>query len=203
MTDKIRNPIEAAKLQKLEKKYSDYVVLIDEVVSEVLKEIEEKAKQEYAVAKRENCQYLIFFQRKLDWLISTKRIKGEPDSFTIAACLLYSLLEKKRVYYDLNKVAEMEENPSNKKLMFINYEIAFRCALKVASEPITYYQTSDNQWHKESHPKVNLTIPKGMIKGGNLFNRIVYTLAINDLKDGDESIMILAHLLHLLYLNCQ
>ena len=142
-------------------------------------------------------EYLISFDDYKEW-ICRNRIIGKPDSFIIASCLMYSLID-----HPIITTKGTEEITELEDIKFtIILDIAMNCALQIISEPSTYYQ--DNFfWVEEKHPKVNIVVPKGLIKNSDLYQRIIGTIYRDDLGDKRTSIMQFSNLLHLIYLNCQ
>lgn len=97
----------------------------------------------------------------------------KTSSFIVATCLMYSLIDK-------NNVAD-------------SLEFAMECVWKIISEPVLYYY-KDGEWLEKKYPKINLILPD------NLLNSIKKVIA-QEYDVGRTTIMQMANLLHLIYLN--
>ena len=183
--------------QQLKEKCNDYIRLVDEQTIQTLNKLESISDNlKFIISSQYD--YLITFSNYLDW-ICKNRITGKPDSFIIATCLMYSLIKKPKIVTEkLNyQIQEVE------RFMFsINLDIAIHCALKIISEPTTYYE-ENGEWIEEKHPKVNISIPKGIIKNSDLYQRIINTIYQDYHANKMTSIMEFSNLLHLIYLNSQ
>ena len=178
------------RIQHLKMKYIDYVDLVDIKVKEVLNKYNIDSNEVYI---DKSFAYLISFSNKLEWT-KNYRITGEPDSFIIASCLMYAIISTHVIEFE-----KYDETDSDLKKT-INIELAMNCALEIISEPITYYE-GNGVWVGAKHPKVIISIPKGLIKEEDLFNRIKNTIYTDDEVDNRTSIMQFSNLLHLIYLN--
>lgn len=183
------------RLLKLEERYKYYVDLVNAQVQETLNKFEKKLLNAFEI--NTSLEYLISFNDYKDW-ICRNRIVGKPDSFIIASCLMYSLLDHPIITIKgTQKITELEDIKFS-----INLDIAMSCAFQIISEPTTYYQ--DNfLWVEEKHPKVDIVVPNGLIKNSHLYHRIISTIYVDDLRYERTSIMQFSNLLHLIYLNCQ
>lgn len=184
------------RLLELEERYKYYIDLVNVQVQETLNNFEKNQKNLFEI--NTSLEYLISFENYKDW-ICKNRIIGKPDSFIIASCLMYSLLD--------NPIITLKEPneaiPELKSLTFsINIDIAINCAFKIISEPSTYYEYN-SIWVEEKHPKVSIIVPEGLIKNSNLYQRIINAIYHDDLGGKRTSIMQFSNLLHLIYLNCQ
>lgn len=187
------------RLQILRERYADYVSLVNEIRSE---RIDDKKLEacEFSISE----DYLVAYEKYLSWICSN-RIEGRPDTFIQAACLMYSLIKKTILPMCVKDDFEINELgiTMNQFISSINYEIAFEVALKLISEPSTYYKDEHGKWIEQKHPKVNIIVPDGLIKNSSLYHRILNTIA-KDFEAGmDYYVMQLSNLLHLIYLNCK
>ena len=183
---------ENLRLKELKEKYSEYVAIVNETVKKPFKEnISESDLKSCWLSLDIDYYYLFYFEKYLEW-ISKNRIKGKPDSFIIASCLMYSIIKSPILKSEITS-QEIEE--------YINYTIAFESALKVISEPTTYYEDDNSNWIPVKHPKVEISIPNGIIKGSTLYDRIFHTIIID--AECDYYVMQLSNLFHLIYLNCK
>lgn len=184
---------EAAKEKKLlalKKRYENYTKIVNNQLQETLKNIEEELLKKIDVNER--IAYLIAFDDYMEW-IHKNRIEGKLDSFIIASCLVYSLIDYPIITAKGNrKIAEAEK---------LNIDIAIKCAFKIISEPTTYYE-DDFWWIEEKHQKVKIVIPNGLINDDDLHQRIINTIHC-DVGDKRNSIMQFSNFFYLMYLNCQ
>lgn len=183
------------RLQKLKNQYSDYISMVDKETQEILHNFSKELIDELELVIDTKHDYLISFENKLDW-ICENRITGKPDSFIIATCLMYSLIEHPRITktirYDLPEVENM--------VFSMNLNIAINCAFEIISEPSTYYEDDNGKWVEEKHPKADIVVPDGLIKDSRLHNRIINAI-YRDYENKRTSIMQFSNLLHLIYLN--
>ena len=192
------------RFQTLRERYADYVSLVNEIRNEKLKEVDDKKLEECGLSISED--YLESYEKNINW-ICKNRIYGKPDTFILAACLMYSLIKKPILpTCDIDDFVIKELNElkitMNQFIYSTNYEIAFEVALRLISEPSTYYKDEKGRWIEEKHPKVNIVVPDGLIKNSPLYHRILNTIA-KDFQTGmDYYVMQLSNLLHLIYLNC-
>lgn len=84
------------KLQKLKNLYCDYISMVDKETEEKLHNFSKELIDELELIIDTKHDYLISFENKLNW-ICENRITGKPDSFIIATCLMYSLIEHPRI----------------------------------------------------------------------------------------------------------
>ena len=180
------------RIQELEVQYKKYVDIVNVKVKEILNKYNIDLEDVYI---DKSFAYLISFSNKLEW-VKNYRITGEPDSFIIASCLMYGIIGTDVI--ELKKHDEKTDSDFKKR---INIELAMNCALEIISEPITYYE-GNGVWVGAKHPKVIISIPKGLIKEEDLFHRIKKTIYTDDELDNRTSIMQFSNLLHLIYLNC-
>lgn len=181
------------KFQELKIKYKYHIDLINKKVKETLTKFKEELVD---VDIDTSMEYLISFSKNVDW-ICDNRITGEPDSFIIASCLMYGLLSNPVIKLNNSEQYDFELRAIEKN---VNIDMALSCVLEIISEPITYYE-ENNTWVEEKHPKVNIVIPKGLIKNNELYQRIQTTILRDELANNRTSIMQFSNLLHLIYLN--
>lgn len=185
------------KLQQLKQEYSDYIHLVDEQTVQTLSKLESISNNlKLSVTSQYN--YLITFSKHLDW-ICKNRITGKPDSFIIATCLMYSLIRNPKI---ITEKSDYEIQELERFMFSINLDIAINCALNLISEPITYYE-ENGKWIEEKHPKVTISIPKGIIKNSSLHQRMINAIYQDYHANKMTSIMEFSNLLHLIYLNSQ
>ena len=170
--------IEEQRIQKLEAKYADYVKVVDEAIQNMITNVEKEVP--VTILKEPmGHRYLILFEKYLDW-ICKNRIKGKPDTFVIASCLMYSLMNRIMICTDV--------------------------ALKIISKPITYDKDETNGEYTipKCHPKKDIVVPEGLIQDNPLYSRIVRNIAKDYIANSDSRhIMQFSNLLQLIYLNCE
>lgn len=130
--EKERQKVEKEKkmLEELKIQYNEYVEVIDKKVQEVSNYY--LRKDVITLLIDTDCEYLFTFSNKLDW-VCKNRIVGKPDSFIIAACMMYSLMEKPKI-----RIIQALDEKEKIILINLNLEIAISCALEIISEPKTY-----------------------------------------------------------------
>ena len=180
------------RLQKLEKKYSDLVL---GEVQKTLDGLGNQLIESFGLSVSKNHDYIKVLASKLG-RICNKKTGEKPDSFIVAACLMYSLIELPMVTTNLENVE------INNLVLCINIDIALNCALQLISQPITYYEC-DGKWREEKHSKVEIVVPRGLIKNKSLYERIVKSIYKDYKLKKSSSILQFSNLLHLIYLNCQ
>ena len=196
-----KEKIEEQRIQKLEVKYADYVKVVDEAIQNMITKVEKEVP--VTILKEPmGHRYLILFEKYLDW-ICKNRIKGKPDTFVIASCLMYSLMNRRMIFSD--DVENFNEKIS-KLIITINCQLAFDVALKIISEPITYDKDETNGEYivPKYHPKKDIVVPEGLIQNNPLYSRIVRNIAKDYIANSDSRhIMQFSNLLQLIYLNCE
>lgn len=181
------------RLQELKTQDKYYIDLVDRHVKETLS----KLKDESLVGIDTSLEYLISFSDKVNWICNT-RIVGKPDSFIIASCLMYSLIS-----HPVIMVNKLEDSEYLQSIRFsINMDVIMSCVFEIISEPSTYFE-DNGIWVEEKHPKVNISVPNGLIKDSELYQRILNSIYRDELSNNRTSIMQFSNLLHLIYLNCQ
>ena len=184
--DKKHQEMQDRMVKKLKEENKYYVDLVNKQTEKTINELKDNT----FINKDTSCENLISFNYNKDWVCSN-RITGKPDSFTIASCLLYSIISKPLIHH------------TNTRDNFnINLHIAMNCAFEIISEPITYFQDKGT-WVEEKHPKVDIAIPDGIIKNSDLQSQIESAMYWDECANARTSIMQFANLLHLIYLNCQ
>lgn len=192
------------RLAKLEQEYSNYISLVNEIQTEHLKNIGNIDLEEYGISISTDKDYLLLFEKYVNW-ISENRIEGKPDTFIEAACLMYSLIKMPRILInkDLVRLGERQGFSIEQSNLINNSQIAFEVALRLISEPSTYYKDEAGRWIEEKHSKVNIIVPDGLIKNNTLYDRILNTI-VKDFETAMNYYVIqLSNLLHLIYLNCK
>ena len=187
--EKYKGELESNRLYNLKIQYSKYSFLVNDMVREYLEKMDDKKKEKYGIAIETNYNYLTLFEEKLNWVKTN--VMSNPDSFVIATCLMYSLIESHRL--------EFQKEGFHSEAMTSNIEIALNCALKIISEPITYYQDDKENWISEKHSKVEIRVPEGIRKDCIIYDSIVNTLMQACIHDIQPNIMQFANVLHLIY----
>lgn len=176
---------EKKRLLELEKRYRYYVELVNIQVQETLKQFRDTFEIDTS------SKYLISFDDYRKWICRKRVTVGKPNSFIIASCLMYALVDQPII----------TAKETTKEIEIINIEIAMNCAFKIIAEPTTYYE--DNLiLVEEKHSKVSIIVPEGLNKNSNLYQEIISAIYRDGLKHKKTSIMQFANLLHLIYLNC-
>lgn len=182
------------RLLELQNQYAYYVDLVNKQVENTLNNLDNDLLNSFHVDT--NLKYLFSFEDYKNW-ICKHRIDGKPDSFIIASCLIYSIV-------DNPIIIKKEDIFIPDFISFsINIDIAMNCAFKIISEPITYFKDNEENWIEEQHPKVDIVIPDGIIKDNTLYHRILNSIYWDDSINHKTSIIQFSDLLHLIYLNCQ
>lgn len=186
-------------LEKLKKRYTSYISLVEteakkceQIVKKRIATDEISIKEE-DVSLKNDYKYLLTFEQYRK-SICENRIKGTPDTFILASCLIYALMKNPVIKIEgACKAAEVS----------VSLEVAMNCALELISEPSTYYDDGKGNWIEEKHPKVEINIPKGIIRDDDLSSRIETTIFHSWAFGKDIPIMQTSNLLHLIYLYCQ
>jgi len=182
------------RLQELKTQDKYYVNLVDRHAKETLNKLKDESLN---VDMDTSLEYLISFSNKVNWICNT-RIVGKPDSFIIASCLMYSLIS-----HPVITVNKSDDSEYLQAIRFsINMDVVMSCVFEIISEPSTYFE-NNGIWVEEKHPKVNISVPNGLIKNSELYQRILNSIYRDELSDNRTSIMQFSNLLHLIYLNCQ
>ena len=182
------------RLQELKTQDKYYIDLVDRHVKETLNKFKNESLN---VDIDTSLAYLISFSDKVNWICKT-RINGKPDSFIIASCLMYSLIS-----HPVITVNKSEDSEYLEIIRFsINMDVVMSCVFEIISEPSTYFE-DNGIWVEEKHPKVNISVPNGLIKNSELYQRILNAIYRDELSDNRTSIMQFSNLPHLIYLNCQ
>lgn len=182
------------RLQELKTQYKYHIELVDKHINITLNKFKNES---LSVELDTSHEYIISFSNNVNWICNT-RIIGKPDSFIIASCLMYSLINNPVI-----KINMSDDNKYLKSVEFsINLDIAMSCVFEIISEPSTYF-LDNGVWVEEKHNKVNIAVPNGIIKNSELHKRILNTIYRDELSDARTSIMQFSNILHLIYLNCQ
>lgn len=192
--EKRRAEAKNKRLQELKVQDKYYIDLVDRHVKETLSKFKDTS---LSVDIDTSLEYLISFSNKVNWICNT-RIIGKPDSFIIASCLMYSLIS-----HPVITVNKSDDSEYLQSIRFsINMDVVMSCVFEIISEPSTYFE-DNGIWVEEKHPKVNISVPNGLIKNSELYQRILNSIYRDELSDSRTSIMQFSNLLHLIYLNCQ
>ena len=192
--EKRRTEAKNKRLQELKVQDKYYIDLVDKHVKDTLSKLKDTS---LSIEIDTSLEYLISFSNKVNWICSTK-ITGKPDSFIIGSCLMYSLIS-----YPVIMVNKSDDSEYLQSIRFsINMDIVMSCVLEIISEPSTYFE-DNGIWVEEKHPKVNISIPNGLIKNSELYQRILGSIYQDELLDNRTSITQFSNLLHLIYLNFQ
>lgn len=198
--------IRKQRIQKLEVKYADYVKVVDEAIQKMITNVEKEVTVPIMKEPIGHC-YLILFEKYLDW-ICKNRITGKPDTFIIASCLMYSLMNEIMIGANENEIENYDEEIIN-LVHAINCQLAFDVALKIISEPITYDKDETNGEYivPKYHPKKDIVVPEGLIQDSPLYGRIIKNIAKDYITNNDSyndscHIIQFSNLLQLIYLNC-
>jgi len=182
--------------QEFEKQNKYYIDLVNNQVQKTLDKFKNELLDAFDIDT--SLEYLISFEEKKDW-ICENRIVGKPDSFIVASCLMYSLID-----YPIFITKGNEGIEKLKEIQIdLNLDLAMNCAFQIISEPSSYYKDNTGFFVEEKHPKVDIVVPNGIIKNSELYQRIIATIYRDELVDNRTSIMQFSNLLHLIYLNCQ
>lgn len=182
------------RLQELKTQDKYYIDLVDRHVKETLSKFKDTS---LSIDIDTSLEYLISFSDKLNWICNT-RIVGKPDSFIIASCLMYSLIN-----HPVITVNKSDDSEYLQSIRFsINMDVVVSCVFEIISEPSTYFE-DNGIWVEEKHPKVNISVPNGLIKNNELYQRILNSIYQDEISDNRILIMQFSNLLHLIYLNCQ
>lgn len=158
---------EKQRIQKLEVKYANYVKIVEEAIQNMIIKVEKDVP--VTIFKEPfGHLYLTLFEEYLNW-ICKNRIIGKPDTFTIASCLMYSLMNRKMI---VTNDVKKYNNEIEKLLLTINCQLAFNIALEIISEPITFDKDETNGEYiiPKHHPKKNIVVPEGLIQDNLLYN---------------------------------
>lgn len=181
----------AERLQELEKRYKYYIDLVNHQIQETLIKFQNELLNAFEIDT--NLEYLISFENNRNWICETRNIV-KPDSFLIASCLMYSLIDNPIITTKRNEdITELKDTKFN-----INLDIAINCALRIISEPSTYYEDNLGVWVEEKHPKVDIVVPN------TTYQHIISTMYRHGSADSRITIIQFSDLLNLIYrLNCQ
>jgi len=180
-----------------ENQYNDYIKIVEETLKDFMNDLlEENASAFIVISTNSKRNYLKSFKENTDWVIKN-RINGKPDSFIMASCLMFAIIEN-----PLLLCRQKDLECANTVVYAFNCKIALEIALKIISEPITYYEDENGKWIPKKHPKVNITLPEGIIEKSPLESRIIKAIMDDFQTNENYYIMQFSNLLHLIYLNC-
>lgn len=185
--------IKEKKILEIEERYKCYIDLVNVQVQKTLEKLGEEVFRAFDV--NTSPEYLISFDDYKDWICES-RVVNKLDSFTIASCLMYSIIDDPIITIKGNKrIAELEELEFN-----INLDVAMNCALQIISEPTTYY---DDHFAKVERKDQKVNASDWLNKNSNLYQRITEAIYHDEQEDERTSIMQFSNLLRLIYLNCE
>lgn len=188
--------VKEKRLKELKIRYQYYISLVESQVQEILSKFANGILDEINYEINTSCEYLISFEEKKDWICKNNNI-CKLDSFIIASCLVYSILE-----HPIVTVKRVQNNENLEYINFkINFEFAMSCALKIISEPVTYYKDSIGNLTERKQQKVDIVVSEEVMKDieenqMTLNNNIIH-------HDNRTYIMQFSNLLHVIYLNSQ
>lgn len=123
---------------------------------------------------------------------------GEPDTFKVAACLVAALIKQKVLRFDVSEATPNE-------VLLCNYQLAVDVALDFLSTTKIYTYTADSSGNftvEQTHPKVELEFPAGIIEAEEIYSSLCKSLAYGDCIDNTVCVTGLSITLHLLYCYC-
>lgn len=169
---------------------------IDKLVEKHADRLVESA-QEYRW-KVKNLHKKAYFDEFQEMLNKKSFWIGEPDTFKVAACLVTALIRQKVLYIELS-------NATPGEVMLYNYKLAVNVALDFLSTTKIYTYTADSSGNftvEQTHPKVELEFPTGIIEAEEIYTSLCKSLAYGDCVDGSVCVTGLSVTLHLLYCYC-
>ncbi len=185
------------RLKKLESKYTNYISLVNEEYHNFIKTIDENLTELFKLTKKEENDFIITFNDNLNW-VSKNTNNSKPDSFIIASCLMFAIIEKQLFF----STSHERSKSMRTFVTMANINIALNCALRLISKPTTYTKIN-NDCVENKNTQVDIAIPIGIIPNSDLRQRIVETIYNDYLQNRQTSIMQFSNLLHLIYLNCK
>ena len=187
-------------LEDLKNKYSSYISLVDDEITLLLARLknDEKIFLGDFVSTADDYDYLLTFS-KLKNKIHHNKIIDSPDSFILAACLLYALVSKPKLVIDL-KQSNFSFDFTESELK-LNLKLAINCAIRIISEPSALYCYSGRKIEKK-YPAAQVLIPTGIFETDHLDSRIEETLLRDFLLGNPPSVMQISNMLFLIYLYC-
>lgn len=191
---KIEERLQKSKLLALSNQYSDYIKIVNETTTEMFEKINTLENIiEYGIKLENDLFYLNSFENLLKD-ISDNFVEGPQDSFIIASCLMYSLIDSKRVSFQVNA-----KTPND--IVQLNYAIALNVALKIIENPLVYEQNNHGEYVPFQLENVEIVLPTKDIKLENIKQRILKTLILNDVYGKDFDPMSFSLLLQMIYFN--
>jgi hypothetical protein len=190
----VKRQEEEEHLSELKKIYFDYVDLVDTVARGMFCEVDKKANRiNYEVTLQNDLNYLKYFEKYLEDV--SVDIEGPLDSFVEAACLMFALIDSKRVSFNTNK----KNIPQN--LLELNYSIALTVASNLISESSFYVEIK-----KDALVSIllgeTITIPYVSLDVSlidTLPIKIIDTLMLNDVKGNRNDPILFSLFLQSLY----
>lgn len=169
---------------------------IDPIVEKHAERLVESAKEyRWKVENLHKKAYFDDFQNILNeksfWI-------GEPDTFKVAACLVAALIRQKVLKFDVS-------NATPNVIILYNYQLAVDVALDFLSRTQIHTYTEDSTGKftvEQTHPKVELEFPSGIIEAEEIYTSLCKSLAYGDLTSGNICVSSLSITLHLLYCYC-
>lgn len=191
--EKQKKQLDEKRLLEVEERYKCYIDLVNVQVQKTLEKLGEEVFRAFDV--NTSPEYLISFDDYKDWICES-RVVNKLDSFIIASCLMYSIIDDPIITIKGNKrIAKLEELEFN-----INLDVAMNCALQIISEPTTYY---DDHFAKVERKDQKVNASDWLNKNSDLYQRITEAIYYDELEDERTSIMQFSNLLRLIYLNCE
>lgn len=182
-------------LLELNKKYSSYIKIVDDISKELFGKIDTNSNRlNYEVKLEDDLNYLNRFEKYLED-VSINFILGPPDSFIIASCLMFALIDSKRVSFKVN-----EETPD--QILKVNYNIAIGVALNLISAPLVYKQDEKGNFTPSQLSFVEITFPNFNVKFEPLPVRFINTLMLNDIYGNKNDPLLFSLLLQMVYFDC-
>ena len=191
--EKQKKQLDEKRLSETEERYKCYIDLVNVQVQKTLEKLGEEVFRAFDV--NTSPEYLISFDDYKDWICES-RVINKLDSFIIASCLMYSIIDDPIITIKGNKrIAELEELEFN-----INLDVAMNCALQIISEPVAY---CDDHFAKVERKNQKVNASDWLNKNSDLYQRITEAIYYDEQEDERTSIMQFSNLLRLIYLNCE
>ena len=188
----------------LKQKYDGLIKIVEEKQKSFIESLKEDDESCSLFTFKPTFAWLQEYQDRLDF-VKEERIRGTPDSFIEAACLINAIIEKYCLEIEYDSVHSDVQSSFiyNRLTMDFNLEIAFEVAFEMISNPKTFVEVSNGNWVESSNKKVIIQVPDGIIEKNPLFSRIKRSIYKDYIADCPISEMQLANMLHLLYLYCR
>lgn len=165
----------------LKNSYADYAKMVDFIVEDLVKKIDNEQKEKHELKLEKILYYLKYFEDNLTD-ISNNYICDLPDIFITASCFMFSLIEYKRISFNIN-----EETPI--EITKINHKIAFEVALQII-------------WHEKVFNKDESKsfITDDKIENKGFCDKIINSLLLGDVYGLDSEVISYANLFELFFL---